>query len=558
VLHASGVLPSSPLGMPLWLSCCQIFLCLKRGVVVSPTCREAGLCYERIAARPLFANARPLHVQFCSVLPRAGHSGPPPATRLSHVWVAGATDEPAIEDVCGAITAAGLPMPVRVTMVGGDAPGALLVMPEQADVGATADTVARHLAPERSAPPRTQGPGSGLRSPNSPGAAGAPGPLSLAPPGCTTLLLAGVDPSLRDGDIIRAAEAHGRLVGSRINRPSESATLEFASTADATRAAAAMHGALLGRSRVRVDWGPPRVGGPGRGGGGGPRVGPGPPHMYPGGPPPFFGGLPLAPMLSGGREGRWEGRGPGGGGSPGPAGPSGRWETRGAPPPHFLQQGRFPNPHHHGPGPHQQQPPHLHGGSGGPGPGSGMHRHGSMGWAGDGPPLPGPPWEGQHASPPAASAHQPPVWSGRLHKTNIAPFRLVCSDGAACGPPSSSAPGPPAGHPASWPPDLHVKERVPIPIVMEYWRAAVKERAPRGAWRLVADGPSDSRPLEDLLDYLQGKARAGVVKLPAEGPLPSRLLYLLVPGESLCRELGLPPRQSPSLLAVVLPHRESR
>lgn len=80
------------------------------------------------------------------------------------------------------------------------------------------------------------------------------------------------------------------------------------------------------------------------------------------------------------------------------------------------------------------------------------------------------------------------------------------------------------------------------------------ERAVR---RLAAADPSGRQPLSDFAQYLRSKARAGVVALPPLVPSgQQRSLYLVPPGEEVCRQLGVPwqgGQAEYALLALVVP-----
>lgn len=365
-------------------------------------------------------------------------------------------------------------------------------------------------APPAGTPPSRLPPSS---VPPPPGPQAAPAAPPAGPPpgngGCT-LILCNLDPSVREGEVLRAAEAQGRLVGSSFQRAAERATLIFARPPDAARAAQALHGRLLGRRVLQVEWG----------GGGAPGGGATPARGGVSGPPPAT-LTPQAPPPAGSAGGAH----PTGSGSAPPPPRSSRWERE-------WQPDSGSTPSTSGRGWAEAAPPAA-GAAARPPPGYAAQQQQQQQARGAG--------GGGGNAPPA-----PPPWVGRVQKGTIGPFRLLCR-----GPGTRPGAGPPPGLlPPGWIEELHVRERVAVPVVLGMWHA--RDSRQRGAWRLVPAASEDGAALAALGRYLDEKQRAGVVELPAVGPVPARRLYLLTPSEGLCRELLLAWQPAQMLLAVVL------
>lgn len=112
-----------------------------------------------------------------------------------------------------------------------------------------------------------------------------------------------------------------------------------------------------------------------------------------------------------------------------------------------------------------------------------------------------------------------------------------------------------AAEPQHWPEQLHVNYRICVPDVIEqYMQAPPEQRAVR---LLLPQSPdADTQQLQQFINYLNGKDRAGMVKLPPvrEQGLGPRSVYLIVPTPQLCQQLQVMCSERDVLLiAVVVP-----
>lgn len=169
--------------------------------------------------------------------------------------------------------------------------------------------------------------------------------------------------------------------------------------------------------------------------------------------------------------------------------------------------------------------------------------------------LPGPaPAAG--APPPAAAA---PAWHGKLAKSKQPVCSVACLDPPGAEPGGGPAPpGWAAAEPQQWPAVLDVAMRADLAFVCGqlYSAAPPGERAVRRVAPLAE--PQHQRAFAEFVSYLEGKSRAGVVKLP---PLPGagggaaagRVMYLIPPSDHACAALGVPrDAATDCMLALVL------
>lgn len=109
--------------------------------------------------------------------------------------------------------------------------------------------------------------------------------------------------------------------------------------------------------------------------------------------------------------------------------------------------------------------------------------------------------------------------------------------------------------PQHWPDQLHVNFRICVPDAVEqYMQASPEQRAIR---LLLPQSPeADLQQLQQFINYLNGKERAGMVKLPAmrDQGLSARAVYLVVPKPQVCQQLQiLWDGRDVMLIAVVVP-----
>lgn len=133
---------------------------------------------------------------------------------------------------------------------------------------------------------------------------------------------------------------------------------------------------------------------------------------------------------------------------------------------------------------------------------------------------------------------------------------MVCMVSSGTGPQSISGY---AAEPQHWPEQLHVNYRICIPDAVEqYMQAAPEQRAVRLLLPQIPD--ADTQQLQQFINYLNGKDRAGMVKLPPirEQGLGPRSVYLIVPKPQVCQQLQvLWNERDVMLLAVVVPQHGS-
>jgi hypothetical protein len=113
-----------------------------------------------------------------------------------------------------------------------------------------------------------------------------------------------------------------------------------------------------------------------------------------------------------------------------------------------------------------------------------------------------------------------------------------------------------APEPRCWPEALHVNFRICVPDALEqYAHSAPDQRAIRVLLPLNPDG-GDAAQLQTFINYLNGKERAGMVKLPAvrEQGLGPRAVYLITPKAAVCQQLQVGwDGRCAMLIAVVVP-----
>jgi hypothetical protein len=192
----------------------------------------------------------------------------------------------------------------------------------------------------------------------------------------------------------------------------------------------------------------------------------------------------------------------------------------------------FPGP----PGAPQQQlqRQHSHVGASPIGPGGTPTHAGSP--AGPAPP-PGQVPPGPAAGPGAqynqqqyAGAHV--LWRGTLYKSEVPVGTVCCVEAAGGARQSGTAP-----EPHQWPELLHINHRISVSDALEHYAAAAPHtRAVRVL--LPQESPAGNvQAIQHFVQYLTGKGRAGMVKLPAANGVCPRALYLIVPRPNVCQSL---------------------
>jgi activating signal cointegrator complex subunit 2 len=150
---------------------------------------------------------------------------------------------------------------------------------------------------------------------------------------------------------------------------------------------------------------------------------------------------------------------------------------------------------------------------------------------------------------------QPPqAWQGKIAKSKVPVCGAVCIDAPTA--PPGAAPRPGAWgpfEPSNWPAVLDVGMRADLQFVCGQLYSAVPpgERAVRRVVPLP--DPAHQRAFSEFVLYLQGKSRAGVVKLPPLPAVGTRVMYLIPPSEQACAALGMPQEPAECMLALVVP-----
>lgn len=129
---------------------------------------------------------------------------------------------------------------------------------------------------------------------------------------------------------------------------------------------------------------------------------------------------------------------------------------------------------------------------------------------------------------------------------------VVCLAANGAGHPNMAGLSP---EPQFWPEQLLVNFRICVPDAVEqYMQAAPAQRAIR---LLLPQNPdADTQQLQQFIKYLNGKDRAGMVKLLAlrEQSLWPRAVYLIVPKPQVCQQLQVVwDGREVMLIAVVVP-----
>ncbi|WIA21210.1 hypothetical protein OEZ85_000455 [Tetradesmus obliquus] len=113
-----------------------------------------------------------------------------------------------------------------------------------------------------------------------------------------------------------------------------------------------------------------------------------------------------------------------------------------------------------------------------------------------------------------------------------------------------------APEPRGWPDALHVNFRICVGDALEQYAASAPDaRAVRLLLPLSPDG-GDATALQSFINYLNGKDRAGMVKLPPlrEHGLGPRAVYLIPPKPGVCQQLQVGwDGRAAMLIAVVVP-----
>jgi hypothetical protein len=101
---------------------------------------------------------------------------------------------------------------------------------------------------------------------------------------------------------------------------------------------------------------------------------------------------------------------------------------------------------------------------------------------------------------------------------------------------------------------LHINHRIGVPEALEHYAAAAPQAR---AVRLLL--PQEAPPgnvgaIQSFAQYLTGKGRAGMVKLPGAKGAGPRSLYLIVPRSDVCQSLQVAwDGRSVMLIVVVVP-----
>ncbi|KAF8056742.1 hypothetical protein HT031_006240 [Scenedesmus sp. PABB004] len=143
------------------------------------------------------------------------------------------------------------------------------------------------------------------------------------------------------------------------------------------------------------------------------------------------------------------------------------------------------------------------------------------------------------------------LWRGSIVKQS------VHMAGVACVAPGGAGAGGGAGapEPRAWPDALHVNFRISVADALEQYAATPPAQRAVRLLAPLAPGGGDGRALRAFRDYLTGKGRAGMVKLPParKAGLGPRAVYLIVPQPGVCGALRVAPPDEASLIAVVVP-----
>lgn len=159
----------------------------------------------------------------------------------------------------------------------------------------------------------------------------------------------------------------------------------------------------------------------------------------------------------------------------------------------------------------------------------------------------GPPQEAHRASaalqpqPLVPPAQQQPAWEGRLAKSKVPVCDVQCLDGPERqrGPGLSPSSSWAFAEPQHWPAMLDVGMRADLQYVCGtvFPQVAPGQRAVRRVTPL--DDPAHRKAFSEFVRYLEGKSRAGVVKLPSLQPGGPRVMYLIPPSTQTCAALGV-------------------
>ncbi|WIA41509.1 hypothetical protein OEZ86_008880 [Tetradesmus obliquus] len=143
------------------------------------------------------------------------------------------------------------------------------------------------------------------------------------------------------------------------------------------------------------------------------------------------------------------------------------------------------------------------------------------------------------------------LWQGSIVKQSVHMCGVACLH-----PGSSSSMLTSAPEPRGWPDALHVNFRICVGDALEQYAASAPDtRAVRLLLPLHPDG-GDATALQSFINYLNGKDRAGMVKLPPlrEHGLGPRAVYLIPPKPGVCQQLQVGwDGRAAMLIAVVVP-----